>query len=70
MERSWSENLKGTNRPLGRSMRRWEDNIRMDLTEMGWEGVDCIHLAQYRYQWRDTVMKLRVAQKVDSLFTE
>jgi hypothetical protein len=25
--------------------RRWEDNIRMDLREIGWEGVDCIHLA-------------------------
>jgi hypothetical protein len=29
------------NRPLGRLRRRWENNIRMDLREIGWEGVDC-----------------------------
>jgi hypothetical protein len=33
-------------RPLGRPRRTWEDNIRMDVREMGWEGVDWIHLAQ------------------------
>jgi hypothetical protein len=27
-------------RPLGRARRRWEDNIRMDLKEIGWDGVD------------------------------
>jgi hypothetical protein len=32
-------------RPLGRSRHRWEDNIRMDLMEVGWEVVDWIHLA-------------------------
>jgi hypothetical protein len=50
-------------KPLGRPRRRWEDNIRMDLREVGWEGVDWMHLAQGRDQWRavvDTVMKLRV----------
>jgi hypothetical protein len=31
-------------RPRGRPRRRWEDNIRMDLREVGWEGVDWIHL--------------------------
>jgi hypothetical protein len=35
-------------RPLGRPRRRWEDNIRMALTEIVWEGVDWIHLAQDR----------------------
>jgi hypothetical protein len=35
-------------RPLGRPTRRWEDNIRI---EVGWEGVDWIHLAQDRDQW-------------------
>jgi hypothetical protein len=35
-------------RPLGRPMRRWEDNIRMDLREIRWEDVDWIHLAQDR----------------------
>jgi hypothetical protein len=37
---------------LGRHRRRWEDNIRMDLRELGWGGVDCINLAQDRDQWR------------------
>jgi hypothetical protein len=37
-------------RPLGRPRRRWEDNIRMDVREIGWEGVDWVHLAQDRYQ--------------------
>jgi hypothetical protein len=35
-------------RPVGRHRRRWEDNIRMDLREIGWEGVNWIHLAQDR----------------------
>jgi len=33
---------------LGKPRRRWEDNIRMDLQEVGWEGMDWIHLAQNR----------------------
>jgi hypothetical protein len=37
-------------RLLGRPRLRWEDNIRMDLREVGWEGVDSIHLAQDRDQ--------------------
>jgi hypothetical protein len=32
-------------RPLGRPRRRWEDNIKMDLREMGWGGMYWIHLA-------------------------
>jgi hypothetical protein len=50
-------------RPLGRPRRRWVDNIKMDLTEIEWNGVDWIELAQDRDQWRalvNTVMKLRV----------
>jgi len=39
-------------RPLERPVRRWEDNIIMDLREIWWEGVDCIHVAQDRDQWR------------------
>jgi hypothetical protein len=42
-------------RPLGGPMRRWEDNIRMDLREIGWEVVDWVHLAQAVV---NTVMKL------------
>jgi len=41
----WLENLKGIYQ-LVRPSRRWEDNIRMDLREIGWEGVDWMHLAQ------------------------
>jgi hypothetical protein len=50
-------------RPLGRSRRRWVDNIKMDLGKIGWDGRDWIELAQDRDQWRalvDTVMNLRV----------
>jgi hypothetical protein len=50
-------------RPAGRPRRRWEDNIRMDLREIGWVGMDWIDLAQDRNQWRalvNTVMNLRV----------
>jgi hypothetical protein len=50
-------------RPLGRSLRRWEDGIRMDLGEICWGSVDWIQLAQDRDRWRDlvnTVMNLRV----------
>jgi hypothetical protein len=37
-------------RPLGRSRRRWEDHIRMDLREIGWGGMDWIDLAKDRDQ--------------------
>jgi hypothetical protein len=50
-------------RPPGRSRRRWVDNIKMDLLEIGWSGVDWIGLAQDRDKWRDlvsAVMNLRV----------
>jgi hypothetical protein len=51
-------------RPLGRPRRRWEDEIGMDLREIGWGGgVDWIRLAQDRDRWRDdlsAVMNLRV----------
>jgi hypothetical protein len=50
-------------RPLGRPRRRWEDEIRMDLRETGWESVDLIQLTQDRDRWLDlvnTVMNLRV----------
>jgi hypothetical protein len=39
-------------RPLGRPMHRWKDNIKMDLREMGIDGVNWIQLAQDRDQWR------------------
>jgi hypothetical protein len=50
-------------RPLGRPRRRWEDGIKMDVREIGWGGVEWIHLAQDRDRWRavvNAVMNLRV----------
>jgi hypothetical protein len=37
--------------PLRRLRHRWEDGIRLDLREIGWEGVEWIHLAEDRDQW-------------------
>ena len=50
-------------RPLGRPRRRWEDNIKMNLQEVGFGGMDWIELAQDRDRWRalvNAVMNLRV----------
>jgi hypothetical protein len=50
-------------RPLGRPRRRWVDNIKMNLREIGGNGMDWIDVAQDRDRWRalvNTVMKLRV----------
>ena len=50
-------------RPLGRPRRRWVDNIRTDLQEVGFEYMYCIGLAQDRDRWRtlvSVVMNLRV----------
>jgi hypothetical protein len=50
-------------RQLGRPRRRWVDNIKMDLIEIGWGGVDWIALAQDRGKWKalvNVVMNLRV----------
>ena len=53
-------------RPLGRPRSRWEDNIKMDLQEVGCGGMDWIELAQDRDRWQalvDAVMNLRVPKK-------
>ena len=50
-------------RLLGRLRSRWEDNIKMDLQEVGCGGLEWIELAQDRYRWRalvNAVMNLRV----------
>jgi hypothetical protein len=45
-------------RQLGRPRLRWVNNIRMDLLEIGWDGVDWIGLAQDRGKWRPLVNAL------------
>jgi len=54
----------GAYRPLGRPRRRWEDNIKMDLQEVGCGWMDWIELTQERDRWRafvTAVMNLRVS---------
>ena len=51
-------------RPLGRLTHRWEDNIKMDVQEIGWESLYWIDLAQDMDRWRalvNAVMSLRVS---------
>jgi hypothetical protein len=51
-------------RPLGRPRRRWVDNIKMDIRDIGWDGMAWIDLAQDGDQWKalvKTVMNLRVS---------
>ena len=53
----------GGNKPFGRPRRRWEDNIKMELQELGCGGTDWIDLAQDRDRWRafvNAVMNLQV----------
>jgi hypothetical protein len=57
-------------RPLGRPRRRWVDNIRMDLGEMGWGDVDWIGLALDRNRWRalvNSVLNFRVPRNAGKL---
>jgi hypothetical protein len=59
-------------RPLGRPRRTWEDNIKMDLREIGFGDVDWIHLAEDRDRWRalvNTVMNLRVPLNAGNFLT-
>jgi hypothetical protein len=61
--------LKGK-RPLGRPRHRWQDNIKMDLQEVGCRGMDWIDVAQDRDRWRalvKAVMNLRVPYNVGGI---
>jgi hypothetical protein len=65
------ERRTGT-RPLAKQRRRWEDDINMDLQEVGWGDVDWIDLAQDRGRWwvlLSAVMNLRVANNVGNFCT-
>ena len=53
----------GRKRQIGRPKRRWKDNIKMDIQDVGCGGVDWIELAQDRDRWQalvNAVMNLRV----------
>jgi len=59
-------------RPLGRPRGRWEDNIRMDLQEVGYWGMDWIELAEDTDRWRaliNALMNLRVPQNAGNFLT-
>jgi hypothetical protein len=59
-------------RPLGRPRHRWENNIKMDLREIGWGGMDWIDLTPDRNQWRalvNMVMNLLVPQNVEKFLS-
>ena len=47
-------------RPLGRPRHRWEDNIKLDIQDVGCGSVDWIELVQDRVRWWALVMNLRV----------
>ena len=60
-------------RPIGRPRHRWEDNIKMDLQEVGWGHMDWIELAQDRDRWRalvNAVMDPRVPWNAGNFLTE
>jgi hypothetical protein len=57
-------------RPQGRPRRRWEDNIKMDLREIGIDGENWIQPAQNRGQWRafvNTVINLWIPQRKQAI---
>jgi hypothetical protein len=59
-------------KPLGRSRSSWVDNIKMDLREIGWDGMDWIDLNQDREQWRglvNTLMNFRVPLNAGKFFS-
>jgi hypothetical protein len=60
------------NRPLGRPGRKWEDNIKIEVRVIGWSGMDWIHLAQDKDQWRalvNMVINLQVPYSVEKFLS-
>ena len=69
--RFWFVKRKG-NRQRGRPRHRWEDNIKMDLHEVGWGGMDWIDLVENRDRWRtpiNAVMNLQVPRNAGNFLT-
>jgi hypothetical protein len=59
----WARHKAGRKRPVGGPRGRWEDNIEMDVREIGWGDMAWIRLAQDKDHWRafvNTVMNVRV----------
>jgi len=59
-------------KPYGRPRYRWEDNIKMDLQEMGCEGMDWINVAQDRDRWQalvNAVINLQVPYNAGNFLT-
>jgi hypothetical protein len=59
-------------RALGRPLHRWDDNIKTDLQEIGWGGMDWIDMAQDKNGWRalvNAVMNLRVPLNAGNFLT-
>jgi hypothetical protein len=59
-------------RPLGRPRHRCVNNIKIDLREIGWSGMECVHLAQDKDQWRtlvNMVLNLWVPQNVQKFLS-
>jgi hypothetical protein len=59
-------------RSCGRTRRRWEDNIKMEFMEIGWEGVDRMYLAEDMDRWRalvNTAVNLWVPKKAGNFLT-
>jgi hypothetical protein len=59
-------------RPHGKPRHRWEDKIRIDLREIGWEDVDWMHLTWERDPWWtlvNSVMNIQVPQKARDFMT-
>jgi hypothetical protein len=59
-------------RPLGRPRSRWDDNMQIDLQEVGWRGIDWIYLTQYIDRWQallNAVMNFRVPLNAQNFLT-
>jgi hypothetical protein len=56
-------------RPLGKHKRRWEDNIKIDFQEMGYEGMEWIDLAQNRCRWRALVHETSDSKNAGNFLT-